>query len=319
MARNNLISANHSRIKAKVRKFIIHLILILLALAFITPLILVISASISDNSAVLRRGYRLWPVGAPVVNEDGEEEFPLGISLEAYEFIFQDASQLLTSYRVTIVVTVIGTVVGLFLSSMLAYVLSRPDFPLRRIFSFLVYFTLVFNGGIVPYYILVTRTLDIDDTLLALILPFLVVPFYVLIMKNFFIKLPEEILDAARVDGASEWRLFYQFALPLSLPMLATIGLFYILMFWNDWYTPLLFINKAELTPLQYSLYRIMADLEFLTAHMTDLPGGVELPPIPLGTVKMALTVLAALPITIIFLFLQKYFVKGLTVGAFKG
>jgi len=297
---------------------LVHAVLISLAFAFFMPLILVISASLSDNQAVLRHGYRLWPIGAAkVVN--GKEVFPLGVSLEAYRFIFQDASQLLTSYRVTIVVTVIGTVVGLLISSMLAYVLSRPRFPLKRIFSFLVYFALVFNGGVVPYYILVTRTLDIEDTLLALILPLLVIPFYVLIMKNYFVKLPEELLDAARVDGASEWRLFYQFALPLSLPMLATIGLLYILLYWNDWYTPLLFINKAELTPLQYTLYRIMADLEFLTTHMTDLPGGVELPPIPLGTVRMALTVLAALPITIVFLFLQRYFVSGLTVGAFKG
>ena len=296
-------SYSRHRIAATAGRFVMHVILILLGLAFVLPFVLVVSASISDNQTVLRSGYRFYPVG---------------LSLEAYRFIFTDATQILNSYRVTIVVTVSGTIGGLLLSSMLSYALARRGFPLRKLFAFIVYFTMLFNGGLVPYYLLVTQILDLEDTLGVLIIPGLVVPFYVLIMRTYFAQLPEELLDAARVDGAGEWRIYFQIALPLSTPMLAAIGLFLTLMYWNDWFTPLLFIRKAELTPLQYLLHRIMADLQFLTTHMSRMPG-YSLPPMPLGTIRMALTVLAAAPIAIMFLFLQRYFVSGLTIGAFKG
>jgi putative aldouronate transport system permease protein len=289
--------------QANMWQLIVHAILALLALTFVLPFVLVVSASLSDNQAILLRGYRFWPVG---------------FSLDAYRFILLDPRQLLTSYRVSIVVTSVGTVSGLLISAMLAYALSRPLFRLRNIFSFLVYFTILFNGGIVPLYMLIVRYLGLRDTMLAMILPYLVVPWYVLILRTYFRGLPEELLDAAKIDGASEFRIFFQIVLPLSVPALATIGLFYVLMYWNDWLMPLLFISDPNLTPLQYLLHRIMADLVFLTDNMGRMPGSVAPPPLPLATIRMALAVVAAVPICVVFLLLQRYFISGLTIGALK-
>jgi putative aldouronate transport system permease protein len=299
----SMVTNRQHRVAEKIRHFAVHTILVLVALCFIAPLVIIVTGSFSDNHTVLTSGYRPWPVG--------------GISLEAYEFLANDWSQILNAYRISIVVTATGTVVGLIFSSMLAYALSRRTFKLRRPLSFLVYFTMLFNGGIIPYYMLVTQTLKLRDTLWALILPPLVVPFYVLILRTNLAGLPEELLDAAKVDGASELRIFTQIVMPLTKPALVTIGLFYVLLYWNNWGNALLFIRSPDLMPLQYLLYRIMANLEFLTQNMELMPG-THIPPIPLGTIRMALATLAALPIAIIFMFLQRYFVRGLTVGAFK-
>jgi len=298
------LRVSRHRVGRKRGRRIIHGILVLLALGFIMPFMLVISASLSDNDTVLLHGYRLWPVK---------------FSLEAYRFLFLDPHQLLTSYRVSIVITAVGTIGGLLISSMLAYALSRRGFRLRGPFSFLVYFTILFSGGVVPYYILMTRYLHLQDNILALILPGLLSPWYVLLLRTYFRSLPGELLDAAKVDGANEFQIFFRIALPLSKPALVTIGLFYILAYWNNWFSALLFIRSPDLSPLQYTLYRVMADLQFLTDNMSQLPGGAILPRLPMATTRMALAVLGAAPVVVIFGFLQKYFVGGLTVGAFKG
>lgn len=282
----------------------VHFILTVLALAFFVPIMLVISASFSDERTVLLNGYRLWPQN---------------FSLQAYEYLFLDVTQIFRSYGVSIIVTFFGTTLGLLLSSMLAYALSRRNFRLRNVLSFIVYFTILFNGGIVPFYLLITRSLQLQNTLWALILPHLVVGFYVLILRTYFRELPEEIMEAATMDGAGEMRIFFQIVLPMSIPALATIGLFFILFYWNDWFTPLLFIRSNELVPLQYLLHRTMADLQFLTDNMSNIPTDIARPPVPLATIRMALAVLGAAPITLIFLLLQRYFVSGLTIGALKG
>ena len=217
-------------------------------IVFALPLLLISSASISDERAILLHGYRFWPVG---------------LSLEAYRYIARDPTQLLTGYRLSFLTTALGTILGLLLCSSLAYALSRRQFRLRNVLAFLVYFPILFQGGLVPFYILVTKYLGLKDTLLALILPSAVVPWYVLILRTYMRGLPEELLDAARVDGAGEVRIYFQIALPLCLPALTTVGLFYVLLYWNDWFTPLLFITRPSLTPLQYLLYRTMADLQF--------------------------------------------------------
>lgn len=290
--------------RAKISKSLVHLIMILIALIFITPFIVVVAGSFSSEKLVNLYGYRLWPVG---------------FSLEAYKYVFLDPSQILNSYQVSMIVTMSGTMLGLLISSMLGYSLSRTQFSMRRFFSFIVYFTILFSGGIVPFYILMTQVLHLKDNLLALVLPHLVVPWYVLILRTYFKGLPEEVLDSARVDGANEFRIFFQIAIPLSLPALATIGLFYVLMYWNDWFTALLFISNTDQMPLQYLLHKIMANLAFLTNNMDQLPTGMIPPPLPMATIRMALAVLGAAPIAILFLFLQKYFVSGLTIGALKG
>jgi putative aldouronate transport system permease protein len=239
---------------------------------------------------------------------------PVGFSTFAYEYILQEPGQILRSYLVTAVVTVIGTLGGLTLCSLLAYPLSRQDYKLRGPLSFYVFFTLLFSGGMVPFYILVTRYLGLKDNLLALILPYMVTAWYVLILRTSFAQLPIELLDAARIDGAGEWRIFFQIVLPLSKPVLATVGLFFILRYWNDWFLALLFMNKPDYYPLQYLLYVLMANINFMAAN----PQTTGMP-IPTQSARMAMAVLAFGPALFSFLLLQKYFVRGITIGGLKG
>lgn len=262
-------------------------------------MILVVSISLSDEKIVAREGYSLWPVG---------------FTTFAYEYILQKPGQMLQAYGVTVLITVTGTVIGLLLCSMLGYAISRKDYKFQRILAFYVFFTLLFNGGMVPFYILVTRYLGLKNNILALILPYLVTAWYVLILRTSFSQLPADLLDAARIDGAGEWRIFFQIVLPLSKPVLATIGLFFILRYWNDWFLALLFIEKEVLFPLQYLLYTIMMNINFLASNPQTT--GV---PIPAQSARMAMAVLAFGPALFSFLLLQKYFVRGITIGGLKG
>lgn len=277
----------------------VHVVLLLVGLACLLPMVLIISISLSDEVAIAREGYRLWPVG---------------FTTFAYEYILQEPGQMLRAYGVTIVVTALGTMFGLLFCSLLGYALSRQDYRLRGPLSFYVFFTLLFNGGMVPFYILVTRYLDLKNDMLALILPYMVAAWYVLILRTSFAQLPSELLDAARIDGAGEWRIFFQMVLPLSKPVLATIGLFFILRYWNDWFLALLFIDTASLYPLQYLLYVLMQNINFLASNPQTT--GI---PIPTQSARMAMAVLAFGPALFAFLLLQKYFVRGITIGGLKG
>ena len=285
-------------------RILIHIALLGLSLAFLLPLMLVIAGSVSDEQSVIAHGYRLIP-----------EKF----SLFAFDFVLKDPGPIISGYRVTTTVTVVGTLISLFIMALMAYAISRREFKFRHLISFIVYFTMLFSGGLIPYYILMVRVLDLKDTMWALILPGLVTPFYVLILRSYFDGLPQELLDAARIDGASEWRIFFSIALPLSTPVLVTIGMLTVISYWNDWFNALLFIDTPRLHPLQLLLYRLMQNLAFLTQNMKNLPPGTKLPPIPTSTIRMTLAVLGTVPPVIVFLFLQKYFVGGLTIGALKG
>lgn len=280
-------------------KLLVHVILGLIGLACVIPMLLVISVSLSDEKALARNGYSLLPVG---------------FNTFSYTYILQQPGQILQAYGVTIFVTTVGTFLGLLLCSLLGYAISRKDYRFRGVVSFYVFFTLLFSGGVVPFYILMTRYLGLKDNILALILPYLVTSWYVLILRTSFAQLPTELLDAARIDGAGEWRIFFQVVLPLSKPVLATIGLFFILRFWNDWFLALLFINDQTLYPLQYLLYVLMANINFLASnpHTTGIP-------IPVQSARMAMAVLAFGPALFSFLLLQKYFVRGITIGGLKG
>jgi putative aldouronate transport system permease protein len=277
----------------------VHITLALIGVACVLPMLLVVSVSLSDERALVTEGYSLLPVG---------------FSTFAYEYILQQPGQILRAYGVTISVTLFGTLGGLLLCSLLAYPLSRADYRLRGPLSFYVFFTLLFSGGMVPFYILVTRYLGLKDNMLALILPYMVTAWYVLILRTSFAQLPVELLDAARMDGAGEWRVFFQIVLPLSKPALATIGLFFILRYWNDWFLALLFIDKYTLYPLQYLLYVLMANINFMASNPQTT--GMA---IPVQSARMALAVLAFGPALFSFLLLQKYFVRGITIGGLKG
>jgi putative aldouronate transport system permease protein len=282
-------------------RFSIHLALLFFGLCCLVPLLLIVSASFTDEITLTRQGYHLLP-----------PQF----STEAYALIFRNPAAILRAYGVTIFTTVVGTLIAVTLMSLLAYALSRREFVLRKPLSFFVFFTMLFNGGVVPYYILMTQYLRVQDTIFALLLPYFVVVFYVLILRTYFAALPEELIDAARVDGAGEWRIFFSIALPLARPALATIGLFTALNYWNDWTTALYFIRNSDLYPLQYLLYIIQSNVQAMQLQSTV--GNISVGEVPAQTARMAMAVLATGPAAIFFLFLQRYLIRGVTLGAFK-
>jgi putative aldouronate transport system permease protein len=287
------------RLRDQVGRLLIHLILIGVGLSCLIPMLLVISVSFSDEKELALQGYQILPVG---------------FTTFAYEYILQNPQQILRAYGVTIFVTAVGTVLGLIICALLAYPLARKDFRLRGVLSFYVFFTLLFSGGMVPFYILVTQYLGWKDNILALIVPYLATAWYVLILRTSFAQLPVELLEAARIDGAGEWRIFFQIVLPLSKPVLATIGLFYILRYWNDWFMALLFINEPQLYPLQYLLQVLMRNINFLSSNPQTMGE-----PIPTSSARMAMAVLAFGPALFAFLLLQQYFIRGITIGSLKG
>ena len=290
----------HSRQRPAIRlgNTIIHLVMVALSLTCVLPLLLIVSASFSDEADIAKYGYSL---------------IPRTFTAHAYSYVLRVPEQIIRAYGVTTFVTVVGTVVGLFFMSLLAYVISRDDFPWRKQLSFFVFFTMLFNGGLVPWYIWMTQGLQLKNSIWSLILPYLIVPWYVLLLRTYFAQLPNELLDAARIDGAGEWRIFFQMVLPMSTPSLATVGLFCVLMYWNDWYLALLYIDSRELHPLQYMLYNIMMNARAIQASPQTT--GLRL---PVNTVRMAMSVLATGPAALVFLLLQRYFVRGITVGALK-
>ncbi len=282
-------------------RFSVHFTLLCFGLFCLVPLLLIISASFTDEIALTRDGYRLIP-----------SEF----STEAYDLIFRNPTVIVRAYAVTLLTTTVGTLIALTFMSMLAYVLSRPDFVLRKPLSFFVFFTMLFNGGVVPYYILMTQYLHVQDTFFALMLPYFVVAFYVLILRTYFAALPSELIDAARVDGAGELRIFVSIALPLAKPALATIGLFTALNYWNDWTTSLYFIRDPHLYPLQYLLYIIQSNSQAM--QLQSAVGNITVGEVPTQTARMAMAVLATGPAALFFLFFQRYLIRGVTLGAFK-
>ena len=290
---------NRYRLQAFLGRFAVHAVLTVVGLTCLIPLVLVVSISLSDELRLAKEGYKLLPVG---------------FTTFAYEYILQQPGQILRSYGVTAFVTAFGTIAGLLVCSLLAWPLARKDFRLRGPLSFYVFFTLLFNGGMVPFYILVTRYLGLKDNIFVLILPYMVTAWYVLIIRTSFAQLPTELLDAARIDGAGEWRVFFQIVVPLSKPVLATIGLFFVLRYWNDWFLALLFIDDSSMYPLQYLLYVLMANINFMAAN----PQTTGMP-IPTLSARMAMAVLAFGPALFSFLLLQKYFVRGITIGGLKG
>ncbi|MGG1551302.1 carbohydrate ABC transporter permease [Paenibacillus ferrarius] len=294
--------------KAVWSQLIIHAIFILITIVMLVPFALVIVISFSDEQSILHNGFRLIP-----------QQF----SAAAYHYFLKTPETILRAYGVTIIVATIGTCISLVLTSTMGYVLSRKDYGLQRVTSFYVFFTMLFNGGLVPFYILMTQLLHLKDSIWALIVPGLLSPFYVLIMKGFMAKIPTEVIESAKVEGAREWRIYAELILPLSKPALATLGLFILFNYWNEWFNALLFINTEKLVPLQLLLVRTMNTLDFITSRpefataMVSL--GVNMGDFPKTSAKFAVAVLSAGPMLLVFPFFQRFFVKGLTIGAIKG
>lgn len=273
----------------------------------VLPLLLIYSISFSSEHAIATYGYTFWP-----------KEF----SLVAYDYLFKTGEQLMHSYGVTLFVTLFGTVCSLFVVSMFAYVISRRDFRYRRGFAFFVFFTMLFNGGMVPSYIINVNVLHLNDTIWALILPLLVNGFYIMVMRTFYdTTISVSIIEAARIDGAGEFCTFFRIVAPLSKPAFATVGLFTVIGFWNDWMMALLYITDPKLAPIQYTLMKVQNNLEFVkqaAKYLTSAEGVQMAMNTPTDSAQMALTALVATPLLIAYPFFQKYFVKGLTIGGVK-
>jgi len=284
---------------------LINLFFLLLSIGIVMPFILVICISVSDEGSLLANGYRFIP-----------ERF----SFDAYRYVFESPIVLLRAYGVTITITVVGTVIGLLMTAMTAYVISRRDFRYNRPATFYVFLTMLFNGGIVSFYILMTQYLGVRDTLWALILPGLLNPWNIMVMKGFLGKIPFEIIESAKIDGASETRIFFTMILPLAKPALATLGLLISFFYWNDWFNAMLFIDSDKKVPLQFMLVRIMNTIEFLSAN-AEFASAIDInqSEFPSLSMRMAMAVLVAGPMLCVFPFFQKYFVRGLTIGSLKG
>nr|WP_145402866.1 carbohydrate ABC transporter permease [Paenibacillus xylanexedens] len=270
------------------------------------PFILIIMASFTDEASLIRNGYSF---------------FPEKMSMDAYVYMWSSASTFVRAYGVSFLVTVLGTALGLLITSMLAYPMSRQDFKYRNVLAFIVFFTMLFSGGIVPSYILWTKYFQIKDTLAALIIPNLLTNgFYVLLIRNFYKNnIPVELIESAQIDGASELRIFYRMMLPLSVPVLATVGLFMGLAYWNDWINALYFITKPQYYGIQNMLIRLMNNIQFLKSGQASSMLGANAAELPSTAVRMAMAIIGILPILVVFPFLQKYLTKGIIVGAVKG
>nr|WP_285852424.1 carbohydrate ABC transporter permease [Paenibacillus lactis] len=271
------------------------------------PFILVFMVSISSEDSILQNGYSL---------------FPSQISFAAYQFLFNDFSEIAKAYGVTILSTLVGTVVSLFITALFAYPLSRPELPFRRTLSFYIFFTMLFGGGMVPWYITYVNMFDLKNTIMAMIIPNLLLSaFNVLLMRSFFASsIPESVVESATIDGASEMKIFFKIVVPLSLPIMATIGLFNTLAYWNDWYNCMLFIDKPELYNIQYLMTKTLTNIQYLLMKSnSSAQVGELLATMPRETVRMALAIVGIAPLMFAYPFFQKYYISGITTGAVKG
>jgi putative aldouronate transport system permease protein len=286
-------------------KLFIHLAFVLVCIACLYPFLVILGTSFENESDIIKYGYSV---------------IPKGFSTLAYQMILHDPGILLRSYMVTTFTTVVGTLAGMWVITTYAFVISRKDYPYRSFLAFFIFFTMLFHGGMVPSYILMVKWLGLKNNVMALILPYLISGWYVLLMKGFLQTLPEALFDSAKIDGAGEFKIFAKIVLPLSKPALATLGLFLALHYWNDWFLTLLYIDKDNLMMLQYMLMRVLKNMEFLNSAEAVQYGLVkEGMQVPALSARMAMCILAAGPMLVVFPLFQKYFVRGLTVGSVKG
>ncbi len=272
------------------------------ALACIIPFIIIISTSFTSEATIRAEGVQL---------------IPKDISLQAYEMVAKGGG-IWWSYLLTIAMTLVGTFLGLSIIAMTGYALQRKDFPFRNVISFYVYFTSLFSAGLAPYYLLMTNTYHLMDSYFAVLLPLLMSPWLIILMKNFVKAIPHEITESGKIDGAGDMKIFTALILPMLKPALATIGLFLALGYWNEWYQSSLFLSsRVAVKPLQYTLYEIVNKTDALRNSVAGQ--FITLADIPTESVKMANAVLATGPIIFLYPFVQRYFISGITVGAVKG
>lgn len=281
---------------------VFYILVILVSLICFLPFWLIVIGSLSSESDIVQYGYALWP---------------RNFSWESYKMVFMIPKRIIQAYQVSITITFVGTFLSLFFSTMAAFVLMRKDFKYRNQMAMFLYFPSIFSGGMLPSYLLVVKYLGLKDNLWALILPGMISAWNIFLLRNFMSDIPDSLMESAKLDGASDFQIFVRLYLPLSKAGLATIGLFTALGYWNSWSGAMLYINSAEKYPLQYLLYSMLANVQGLREMAAA--SGVALPNMPSETYKMAMAVVTTGPILLLYPFVQRYFVKGITVGAVKG
>ena len=288
--------------RIKVSQVALYGILTLISVLWIIPVLFIFSLSVTPETSLSEVGYRL---------------IPKEITFDAYTYIIKNPAQILNSYKISIIVTVIGTVAGLMFTTGIAYAMSRKDFKLGKHITRFVMFAMLFHGGLIPTYIVVTQVLHLGNTLWVLILTMLVSPWNIFLMKSFLSSIPTELLEASFIDGATEYQTYFKVVLPLAKPGLATVGLLILFSYWNDWYQAMLYIDNMDLVPLQLLLYKILSNIQFVLQNSFYLASeGGSFPTI---AARMATCVIAIAPMLLAFPFFQKYLAKGLTLGSVKG
>jgi putative aldouronate transport system permease protein len=286
-------------------RIIAYTVVTLAAAACLLPFLMLISSSFTEESEIVKHGFSL---------------LPLKFSLSAYQAAFLFPKRILDAYTVTITVTVVGTFFSLFFVSMAGYVLQRKDFKYRNGISFLIYFTQLFSVGIIPQYLLMTKFLGLTDRILAMILPNLLSPFLIILMRTFIrTAVPDSIVESAKIDGANDFLIYRKLILPLSTAGLATIGLFTALTYWNDWFQGSLYMRTQSKFPLQFFLYNLLMSAQALREMATAGISANTTTMLPQESFKMATALIVTGPILLVYPFVQKYFVTGLTIGAVKG
>lgn len=292
-----------SSIADRIFSLSVYLYVILVAIFCLFPFWIMAVASFTDDLALRRDGYLPWPT-----------EW----SLEAYRWVLR-GSEVQIGYLVTVFVTVVGTLCSLFVMSGLAYVMAQKRLKGRNKIAFYVFFTMIFTPSLIPWFITARNLLHLNDTIWALILPMMVQPFWVFVLRNFFAALPVEILESAYMDGASDSTILFKIVVPLSKPVLATVGLFMAVAYWNDWFLALMLLDFAPFKPLSIIILKMINNLQAIQAAM-QYPGvNISLSGIPTLSVRMATACITIGPIIMVYPFVQRYFIRGLTLGAIKG
>ncbi len=281
-------------------KSIAYFTITIFALIALIPFVAIVISSFTSEKDIITKGYSLIP-----------ESF----SLDAYKLIFQNPRKIANAYGVSVLITVVGTIVSLYFSTMTAFVLFRKEVRYRSKLAFFLYFTELFHGGLASYYIVVSRMLHLKNSIAVLLLVPLFSVFNILILRNFLNSIPYSLIESSKIDGANDFSIFMRIALPLSKPALASIGLFTVLIYWNDWWTAMMFVDEKTLYPLQYVLYLILNSTNMASNMVENVPRLN----MPKESLKLAMVVVSIGPMMFIYPFVQKYFVKGITIGAVKG
>lgn len=289
----------------KITKWIMYFIVLAFTIFCILPFVLVLSGSFTAEDSIIKYGYNL---------------IPRVFDISAYRVLLMDASRIINGYKISTIVTIFGTFFSLFINALLAYPISLKRLKFRKALNIFTLITILINGGMVPWYIVCVRYLHLQDNIFALIVPYLCQGWNVFLLRSYFQSIPEEMTESAKIDGAGEYTILFRIILPLSKPVLATVGLFIALMYWNDWWLGIMLLNRTELQPLQLILRSIQSNIQFLAAspqaaQIIQLTGGV----LPAEGIKMAICVLTIGPIILIYPFVQRYFIKGIMIGAIKG